>query len=119
MPYKDDLKAAHGRIAALEQDLAAKPKEAPVQKCNRCKGILWDALVPLGCIVIAVVMVIATFRHWGARGDCYIENEWDARFELNQDIALGLDHTIGTFDSVDEALSAAKKIKCSVNGSVP
>jgi hypothetical protein len=39
MPHRDDLAAAHARIAALERELAAAKKEdRPPLRCVRCRG---------------------------------------------------------------------------------
>ena len=123
MPYKDDLGAAHHRIHTLEQELAAQPEpeEEKVEKCGQCGGFLAEVVFPAILSLGILVGIGVLFVHCGDRGDCYIEEGWssDSPFDLVQEVTFGTDDTIGSFKTMDEALDAARKIKCSINGSVP
>ena len=120
MPYKNDLEAAHGRIAALEQQI--NPPEEKV-KCDKCGD--WDKK-ELGfagivffymCLLIGSCMTLSITH--GDLGDCYIEADYNkddngdyTLFELHQEVNWGSDNRIGVFKTLEEAQKGAALIDC-------
>lgn len=129
MVYKDNLKAAHSRIHALEmennelktQKKPEPPKEKKV-KCKTCGGWFHRIGGALFGVFITIVLLaavaaglypayMAVFES-KAEG-CYIEYDTTAnRHMLHQTISWGGDRTMGEYKTVQEAIEEAKIMKC-------
>lgn len=119
MPYKSDLEAAHGRIAALEQELAAKPApEEKDVKCDKCGKVDWEAVGFFGFFTAILGCLVALWVTHGDLGKCYIEESYGS-YELNQVVSWGTDHDIADVPTVQEAIDIAKMLKCPLNHEAP
>jgi hypothetical protein len=130
MPYKNDLTAAHGRIASLEQQLEDKPeppKEEDV-KCDECGEVDWNTAAPLtiflGVVLAVLGMITAAFWSHGDLGDCYIESYYVTvekgeprvqRFQLSRAVDWGEDSRVGVWTTLEEAKKGAEIVQCPLN----
>lgn len=123
-PYRNDLEAAHARIASLERQLAGKQEQEEEEvrvTCPECggwfRGIAKTAFFSFLGLVIGLGIVVGftlSTRSCGDLGSCYIRNDGDSQqgYLLMRTVDGKNDMEVGEYGTIEAAVKDAKTIGC-------
>lgn len=126
MPYRNELDAAHALIESLKRQLEERPEppeEEEKVKCKHCgnwdQPAIWGGSILLAILCAFIAFIWITAGTHGDLGNCYIEatghyvdDNWVNQYRLSQEINWGSDNSVGVFDTLAEAKSAADMLGC-------
>lgn len=122
MSYRDDLEAAHARIASLEKQLQDKPPPPPKEKKMRCHGCggrgrrigraVFAATLAVGVLLPLLYVIGNAITNRTVR-NCYVESE-AMTFNLMREIDWSNDRMLGRYRTMDELMADADRLHCPV-----